>query len=381
MTNNTDQKHNKTAVVLLNLGGPDKLSSVRTFLFNMFSDRAIIRLPLVFRYLLAQFISRIREKKSQKIYAKIGGRSPLLEETNLQSAALEKMLNSSNSQKNDIQNKKIKKEFRTFVAMRYWHPFIKEACADVAKYQPDEIILLPLYPQFSTTTTQSSFDEWDKEWDKVTSKNPKPSVHKIISYHDDDLFIAGYADLLLKTYEEMLHKLDKNQSIINKTVAVKDQTIILFSAHGLPQSVIDDGDQYQKQTEESVEAIMRKFEQLMLEKTRNIGEDPARKNNKQSSKNQEFKPHYRLCYQSKVGPMKWLEPSSENEIISAAKDNMAIIVLPISFVSEHSETLVELDIDYRILAEDNGAAAYMRVPTLRDHSLYIECLADLCKAK
>ncbi len=377
-------KH-KTAVVLFNLGGPDRQSAVRPFLFNMFSDKAIIPLPSALRYFIAQFISRIREKKSQKIYAQIGGKSPILEETKIQSAALETILNNPRDQINDKERIKAKKqkmqnEFRTFIAMRYWHPFTTETCIEVSKYKPDSIILLPLYPQFSTTTTESSFAEWDKQWQKINDHNlNNPAVYKITSYYDDELFIASHANLLVQAYNGMVAKL--NDSKIFKTQdskSVQEKIIVLFSAHGLPQSVIDGGDPYQSQTEASMEAIMRKFKQLMLEKSKTEEKNSSKQNPTQTAFE---KFQYRLCYQSKVGPMKWLEPSSENEIIAAAQNKMGIIVLPISFVSEHSETLVELDIDYRWLAETNGAAAYIRVPALRDQSLYIECLAKLCHQK
>jgi len=311
----------KTAVILFNLGGPDRQESVRPFLFNLFKDPAIIRLPLLFRYMIAWIISTRRTKKAQHIYSLMGGGSPIVAETNKQVEQLEKILN-HNTQ-----------DYRVFQCMRYWHPMTEEVVQAVKRYAPDKIILLPLYPQFSTTTTESSI----KEWDKVAAKNNlNIPTSKICCYPNNSAFSKAYADLLLAAL----------QSIKNT-----DNVKIIFSAHGLPQKVIDAGDPYQWQVEQSVAAILRAAGIESLDSV--------------------------IAYQSRVGPMKWIEPYTEAEIIKAAKSQKHIVILPVAFVSEHSETLVELDIEYKQLAIENGATGYTRVAALGDNHTFITGLADL----
>lgn len=305
----------KTAVVLFNLGGPDSLEAVQPFLFNLFNDKAIIRLPQPFRYLLAKFISITRTKKAIEIYKHMGGKSPLLENTLAQAKALEESLKHENA------------DYKVFVAMRYWHPFTAAVATQVKEYKPDEIILLPLYPHYSTTTTQSSF----KEWYRVAKGINVPS-QEIESYPLDDLYINAHVETLLPVYKEA-----------EKYGAPR----ILFSAHSLPQKVIDAGDPYQEQTIQTAKAIIETFKADI---------------------------DYQVCYQSRVGRLKWLEPTTEAEIKRAAADKVPVVVVPISFVSEHSETLVELDIDYKNLAENLGVPFYGRVPTLSCHPLFIQAL-------
>lgn len=305
----------KTAVVLFNLGGPDSLEAVQPFLFNLFNDKAIIRLPQPFRYLLAKFISIIRTEKAIGIYKHMGGKSPLLENTMAQAKALEETLKTEGS------------DFKVFVAMRYWHPFTATIATQVKEYKPDEIVLLPLYPHYSTTTTQSSFKEWYR-----VAKNINAPTQEVESYPLDELYISAHVETLLPIYKE----------------AEKYGTPrILFSAHSLPQKIIDAGDPYQEQTIQTAQTIIATF-----------GKDVD----------------YQVCYQSRVGRLKWLEPTTETEIKRAAADKVPVVVVPISFVSEHSETLVELDIDYRNLAENLGIPFYGRVPTLSCHPLFIETL-------
>jgi ferrochelatase len=311
----------KTAVVLFNLGGPDSLKAVRPFLFNMFSDKAILGVMQPFRYMLAKFISISRTKKSQGIYAQIGGKSPLAELTQQQADALEKEL----SQKG---------EYRVFVAMRYWKPTIEQVVAEVKAYDPEKVILLPLYPQFSTTTTQTFFDAWYAEADK---QKLQAKHHPVCCYPFDNHFIDAHVELLKKVYNE---------------ASAHGSPRILFSAHGLPQKIIDKGDPYQWQIERTVSAIMRKF-------------GPA---------------DHIISYQSRVGPIEWIKPYTDTEIERAGKDDVPIIIVPVAFVSENSETLVELDIDYKILALKCGVKHYTRVPALGVHKLYIESLAWLCDA-
>jgi protoporphyrin/coproporphyrin ferrochelatase len=311
----------KRAVILFNLGGPDSLESVKPFLLNLFSDRAIISLPQPFRYLLANLISHRRNNKAMQIYKKIGGKSPICSETEEQAKALEVALCKHG-------------EYRVFFCMRYWHPMAAEVAERVKKYDPAEIILLPLYPQFSSTTTASSFKNWFDNTNKVPLDKP---TKKICCYYNDTLFCKSYAELIKPLYNEA-----------NKFGNPK----LLFSAHGIPLNRIKKGDPYEWQTNQTVINIVKELNINPID--------------------------YTVCYQSKVGPLRWLEPSTEEEIIKASKEGKPIVVAPITFVSEHSETLVELDIEYKMLAEQNGCKHYFRVPTVRTNSLFIEALKNLC---
>ena len=304
----------KRAVVIFNLGGPDKPSSVQPFLFNLFNDAAIINLPNPFRWLIAKIISVRRAPVAKRIYAEIGGRSPLLDLTQKQAMALEVNLN---------KYKNI--DTRVFVAMRYWHPLILAAAMSVKEFDPDEIILLPLYPQFSTTTTGSSFKEWTAVVNKIKLKKP---TKEICCYPIDENLIKAQTFLLKKEVSK-----------------AKQSVRILFSAHGLPKKIIQKGDPYQWQIEKTAEAIAVKAK--------------LKKN------------EWRVCYQSRVGPLEWIGPSLDEEIKEASDDNIGIIILPIAFVSEHSETLVELDIEYRNLAKSLSLPYYGRVPAIGTHPDFI----------
>jgi ferrochelatase len=311
----------KTAVVLFNLGGPDELASVKPFLFNLFNDAAIISLPNPFRFLLAKFISSRRSAKARSIYQKIGGKSPLLELTQAQANALEQELKS-------------KGEYKIFVSMRYWHPMSGMVVKNVKHYAPDRIILLPLYPQFSTTTTASSFTDWDKAAKNAGLEVP---TKRICCYPTQRELIAAHAKLIRDSYWK---------------AAEHGKPRILFSAHGLPEKCIQHGDPYQWQVEKTVAAVVRVLAIHELD--------------------------YAVCYQSRVGPLKWIGPATEEEIIRAGAARTPVVVVPVAFVSEHSETLVELDIDYRRLAGECGVPDYQRVAALGTEKLFIEGLAALC---
>jgi ferrochelatase len=313
------KKIKRSAVVLLNLGGPDSLDSVQPFLFNLFHDKAIISVFQPLRFLLAKLISSTRAKKAKTIYRKMGGKSPLLENTLNQAKTLEESLG---------------KEYKVFIAMRYWHPLTQETANLVKQYAPDQVVLLPLYPQFSTTTTQSSFKEWHRVCQKI---DLNVEMREIRDYFINPYFINAHIDTLKSFYlEAMSHGSPR----------------ILFSAHSLPQKVIDKGDPYQTQTQQTAKAIIKGLEtELNLELI-----------------------DYQVCYQSRVGPLKWLEPTTEKELQRAAIDKVPVVIVPISFVSEHSETLVELDIDYKNKAIETGVSYYGRVPTLSCHPLFIEGL-------
>ena len=307
----------KIAIILFNLGGPDSLAAVQPFLRNLFSDPAIIGLPAWLRLPLANFIARRRTPKALGIYEQIGGGSPILGQTEAQARALEEALGKEH-------------EWRGYVCMRYWHPMTERVVQSVRRFAPDRIVLLPLYPQYSTTTTASSFNAWKKA---VTFKAPTVEIE---SYPTEPGFIRASIDLVKQGLAE----------------AGGGPARVLFSAHGLPEKVIKKGDPYQRQVEETAAAIAEHLD----------GVD------------------WSVCYQSRVGPLKWIGPSTESEIRRAAADKRSIVLYPLSFVSEHSETLVELDIEYRHLAEQAGVTKYVRVPTVGTHPQFIHGLANLVTA-
>lgn len=315
----------KIAVVLFNLGGPDSLEAVQPFLFRLFFDPAIIRVPTPIRYLLAQLISRRRAPFTKKIYELIGNKSPLLELTQMQADALKAQLN----QGRDV--------YECFICMRYWHPMVDEVAAKVKAYNPDEIILLPLYPQFSTTTTDSSIQQWRK----TAKKMGITAAEKTIGcYPFEASFIQAHVELLSTELEKLS---DKNN------------LRLLFSAHGLPEKIIAAGDPYQWQVEQTVQYVVKTLEKRfgMLD--------------------------YSICYQSRVGPLAWIGPSTEEEIKRAGSDGKTLLLTPIAFVSEHSETLVELDVEYRHLATEAGVLDYIRIPALGVHPAFIQALKNLCE--
>ncbi len=315
----------KTAVILFNLGGPDSLPAVQPFLFNLFNDPAIIRLPNPVRWLLAKLISTRRAPVAQEIYAKMGGRSPILPQTEAQARALDAALNESGSGEG----------FRVFIAMRYWHPFSDETARAVKDWGADRVVLLPLYPQFSTTTTASSFKDWARAATNAGLNVPTASIG---CYNDEPGFVAAQTALL----RERLADAESKGSVR-----------ILFSAHGLPKKIVTDGDPYQMQVERSVAAILKQLDRPGIDS--------------------------RICYQSRVGPLEWIGPATDAEIAQAAQDRRSIMVVPVAFVSEHSETLVELDLEYAELAQHNGAASYIRVPTVGTHPEFIAGLARLVR--
>ena len=311
----------RIAVVLLNLGGPDDQASVKPFLFNLFNDRAIIGLPGIVRTPLARRIAGRREKTAQANYALMGGGSPLLPETRQQAAALEAVLASRLPDD----------EVRVFIAMRYWAPLTEKAAADVAVFGPDEIVLLPLYPQFSTTTTESSLKRWN---DTYAGSGESRTVCCWPEAH-------GWVDAQVAAIGAQLD-------------GAGDRPVrVLFSAHGIPESLVTrKGDPYQEQAESTVAAVVAKLEAM----GRTVD--------------------HALCYQSRVGPMKWLGPSTPEALEQAAADGVGAVVVPIAFVSEHVETLVELDIEYAELAHALGVAPYLRVPAVGTSAGFIAALAD-----
>jgi len=304
----------KTGVILLNMGGPDSLEAIEPFLYNLFSDHDIIQIPRLIQKPVAKIISKTRSKKVKKYYEAIGGKSPQKEQTIKQAEALQKALGD---------------EYIVEIAMRYWHPFTSEALDKILKHKIKEIILLPLYPQYSKTTTGSSINEFYRQYKK---RNLQIPIKIIKSYYDN----KEYIEAMVENIKENLPN-------------YKDY-YFLFSAHSLPKKVIKEGDPYQRETEISVKKIMEHFP-----------------NNK-----------YSLAYQSKIGPVEWLEPMTDEEIEKLAKKGIKnLAIIPISFVSEHTETLYELDIQYKTLANQLGIKNFQRIPTLQNHPKFIQTLKNL----
>jgi ferrochelatase len=312
----------KTAIVLLNLGGPDKLEAVRPFLFNLFYDPAITEMAAPLRWLFAKAITAKREKAVQANYARMGGKTPLLEETKAQIEALEPVLSDGG-------------EVRCFMAMRYWHPMSEEAVAAVKAFAPEQVLLLPLYPQYSAATTGSSLRAWHEAADKAGLRAP---TRAICCYPTEPGFIRAHAGRIRELWPEA-------------TAAGRPR--LLFSAHGLPESFIRKGDPYQWQVERTCEAVVRALAIEDLD--------------------------WRICYQSRVGPQKWIEPYTEAEVEQAGRERRPVVMSPIAFVSEHIETLVEMDHDYAEVARKAGAPAYLRVPTLSSHPEFIGALAAMVR--
>jgi ferrochelatase len=308
----------KVAVVLFNLGGPDGPDDVQPFLKNLFSDKAIIRAPAPIRFFLARLISKTRAASARENYARMGGGSPLKPETKKQADAL------------DAELARRGHTAKSFIAMRYWKPYAADAVREVKAWGADRVILLPLYPQFSSTTTESSL----KSWKDVHG----PEGVSICCYPETEKFIAAHARALIGTWEKA-----------GKPANVR----CLLSAHGLPEVVVKTGDPYQWQ----VELTAARLRPLL----------PADWD-------------IEICYQSRVGPLKWIGPPTDACIEKAAKDGKAILLSPIAFVSEHIETLVELDIEYRHLAEQHGVKHYLRAPALGVDEGFIGTLADQVEA-
>ncbi len=321
----------RVAVVLFNLGGPDGPGAVRPFLFNLFADPAIIRLPNPFRFLIASLISGRRAKPAGEIYAQLGGKSPLLENTQAQAAALESVLGADP----EADPAGGGAETKVFIAMRYWHPMSAETAARVKAYDPDLVVLLPLYPQFSTTTTASSAKAWAEAANTVGLTAP---TRLLCCYPTQAGFIDGTADLIRPLYE---------------AAKAHGKPRVLFSAHGLPKKVVASGDPYQWQCERTAESIAAA-----------LGIDDL---------------DWINCYQSRVGPMEWIGPSTDAEIRRAGQDGVPILVVPMAFVSEHSETLVEIEVEYRHLAKEAGVPHFTRVPTVGVHPGFIDGLAALVR--
>lgn len=315
----------RVGVLLLNLGGPDELRDVRPFLYNLFSDPEIIRLP--FSWLqspLAWLISTLRAKKSQENYRQIGGGSPLRRITEAQAQALQEHLQQSG------------KDARVYIGMRYWHPFTEEAIARIKRDGITDLVILPLYPQFSISTSGSSFRLLEKIWQEDPALN-RINYTVIPSWYQQPGYLQAMAQLIAQELDQFPNP---------------DSVHIFFSAHGVPVSYVTEaGDPYQKEIEDCTALIMQTLNRP--------------------------NPHT-LAYQSRVGPVEWLKPYTEDALQELGTQGIEnLLVVPISFVSEHIETLQEVDMEYRHLAEEAGIGSFHRVPALNTHPVFIESLATL----
>jgi protoporphyrin/coproporphyrin ferrochelatase len=317
----------KTGVLLFNLGGPEKLADVRPFLYKLFSDPEIIRVKFTpLRKTIAWTIATLRHKKSEGYYRQIGGGSPLRRLTEEQAASLKAEL------------QKRGHDVETFVGMCTWHPFFSETLQRIEKVQLDRLVILPLFPQFSVTTTGSGFAALQE----LLAKRPniqKMDVRWVRSWQDQPTYVEAFAKLI----EHELAGFPE-----------PGKTHLLFSAHSIPESYVKNGDPYLDQTKQSIERIMDRL---------------GRQNS------------YQLSFQSKIGPVKWLEPSTNDVIIDLGKRAIRdVLVIPISFVSEHIETLYELDILYKHVAEEAEVTNFRRVPALNSDPVFIRALAEIVEA-
>jgi protoporphyrin/coproporphyrin ferrochelatase len=313
-------------VVLLNLGGPDSLEAVEPFLYNLFSDPDIIDFPLsfFFRNRLAKLISTRRAPRVQEQYKKIGGKSPLKDHTLRQASLLEKKLNE-------------KIPARVYAAMRYWHPSTEETLDAIKKDGIGKVVLLPLYPQYSKATTESSVKEWEK-YLELRVNGLKLETSLVESYYDFPPYIQAFVERI-------------NEGLERFPAESRENVQLVFSAHGTPMRLVRQGDPYSGHIKKTVEAIMRQGK---------------------------YKNDHSLCYQSKVGPMKWLTPSTPDTIKElAVRGVKGMLIIPVAFTSDHLETLFELGIEYRHVAKNAGVERYEVTGGLNDSPTFIDALAKL----
>lgn len=308
-------------VLLLNLGGPDSPDAVKPFLYNLFSDREIIKLgPHFLQKPIASFIALTRSGKTRAMYSLIGGKSPILDITKAQAAALEEVLNSGHHALNEAC-------YRVYIGMRYWHPFIEATLERMHRDGIKDIIALSLYPHYSIATTASSVSRLKAAMASYTGL----SLRCITSWYDDQLYIAALVE-----------------RIKSGLTLFCEEPEVLFSAHSLPQNFIDAGDPYLEEIKGTIVAIVKKI-----------------------------KIRFHLSFQSKSGPVKWLEPSTEQMIEDLARRGVKdLLVVPISFVSDHIETLYEIDILYRDLAASFGINL-KRTESLNTSPTFIRALAEM----
>jgi ferrochelatase len=316
----------KTAVVLFNLGGPDSLKNVRPFLFNLFADPAILNLPFFVRYPLAALISTLRNKKAGTIYAALGGASPLLSKTEEQVRALDQALG---------------QEFKVFVSMRYWHPRAEKAVRELRDWGAERIVLLPMYPQYSFSTTASSLADFEKALARAGLKLP---VKTIRDYPALEGFVKALASLIRSEYERL------SRAALEKNLLPPR---LLLSAHGLPVKNIEAGDPYAAHCAQSAAAVVKELNTPGLD--------------------------WKLCYQSRVGPLEWLKPYTEDEISRAGEERRPLLIAPLAFTADNSETLYEIDQLYREQALSGGVPLFASTPCVGTHPDFIAGLAGLVR--
>jgi protoporphyrin/coproporphyrin ferrochelatase len=315
----------RVGVLLLNLGGPEQLSDVRPFLYNLFSDPEIIRLP--FRWLqkpLAWLISTSRARKSQENYRQIGGGSPLRKITEEQGNALQKVLRDRGM------------DATVYIGMRYWNPFTEEAIAQIKRDGVEDLVVLPLYPQFSISTSGSSFRILEDLW-KADTELQKINYTVIPSWYDRPGYVESMADLVRQELDHCTNP---------------EEATVFFSAHGVPVSYVKEaGDPYQTEIENCTALIMKALNRP--------------------------NPHV-LAYQSRVGPIEWLQPYTEDELVALGeKGTEELVVVPVSFISEHIETLQEIDMEYREIALEAGIKQFRRAPALNTYPKFINDLGNM----
>lgn len=327
----------KIGILLLQMGGPCCPERVENFLYRLFADTSLIQLPkFLQRYqkALAKFIARKRSPRIIKNYQKIGERSPILFETQCQAKALEKFLG---------------KNFKTYIAMRYSYPFLEDSFEAIQEDKLDKLFVIPLYPQYSSATSGSSINECKI----LFAKNPLHNceIKYIESWHDQSDFIELISQRLSDAFKKIQAK----------------KLTILFSAHGLPEQYIENGDPYQQQIEDSVSLVIQNFANKMKLKIYS---------NKLS--NEELDINYLISYQSKVGPLEWLKPYTDESLIKIGKEGVKnLIIVPISFVGDHIETLEEINIQYRSLAYQYGIKNFVITRLPKANPLLIKALASL----
>lgn len=309
----------KTAVILFNLGGPDSLESIEPFLFNLFSDRDIFKLPFG-QKLFAKIISNRRAPKVSKQYELIGGKSPINEWTEIQRSMLENKLRNYDS------------KISVFTSMRYWNPITRDVAQNVKLQKFDKIVLLPLYPHYSISTTGSSFNEWDRCFSSTSEQ-----TLKVNNYRTNPYYISAINERI-------------NKTILKFPEEVRNDIQLVFSAHGTPVSMVNKGDPYSHQIKETVDKVMD---------------------------DRSYSHSHHLCYQSKVGPVKWLTPATDTMIENlSSQGKKHLLIIPISFVSDHVETSFELNIEYRHVADNCNIKNYIVMEGLNDSKLFIDALYD-----
>ncbi|HET56360.1 MAG TPA: ferrochelatase [Ignavibacteria bacterium] len=311
---------NKTAVVLFQLGGPDSISTIEPFLYNLFQDPDIFKIPIGQKF-FAKMISKRRAPKVAEEYELIGGKSPINEWTEIQRRLLEDEL------RKEIDNVDV------ITAMRYWHPLTNVAAKKIEDGSYDKVVLLPLYPHNSISTVGSSFNEWKREYKGDTSK-----LIYIYDFYNNEKYIKALNERIDETLERFPEE-------------IRNDVQLVFSAHGTPISMVKKGDPYSRQIQETVNLVM-------------------------NMRNNSHEHH--LCFQSKVGPVKWLEPATDQMIEKLAHNGKKhLLIIPISFVSDHVETLFELDIEYREDAEKNNIENYIVMKGLNDSPTFISALKEI----